>query len=79
MRKLEALPDRKAMPSMLVRDFHVDFLIDGKWENMIQERDIHSRMYRKNWDPVIVSAVRFVTDDVWGDEKKAHIFTLEYR
>ena len=79
MRKMEALADRKEMPEMLVRNFHIDFLIDGKWETGIREKDIHCRMYRKNWSPVTVSAVRFTVDDVWGKEKTAHIFTLEYR
>ena len=76
---MEALADRKEMPEMLVRDFHIDFLSDGKWETGIREKDIHCRMYRKNWSPVTVSAVRFTVDDVWGKEKTAHIFTLEYR
>lgn len=79
MRKLEALPDRKPLPEMLVKEFHIDFLIDGKWETRVEEKEFHGRMYRNNWEPVTVSAVRFVADDVWGEEKKAHIFTLEYR
>lgn len=79
MRKLEALPDRKEMPSMLIKAFHVDFLINGEWKTLIRENDIHCRMYRKKWDPVEVSAARFVVDEVWGAESKAHIFTLEYR
>ena len=79
MRKLEALPDRKEMPAMLVRNFHVDALIQGEWKTVAEEKDVHCRMYRRNWEPVEVSAVRFVADDVWGKDKKAHIFTLEYR
>ena len=79
MRKLEALPDRKELPSMLVRDFHVDALIDGEWKPLVSEKDVHCRMYRKTWEPLMVTAVRFVADRVWGSEGKAHIFTLEYR
>ena len=79
MRKLEALPDRKELPPMLVRDFHVDALINGRWETFVSEKDVHCRMYRKTWEPLTVSAVRFVADRVWGSDGKAHIFTLEYR
>lgn len=79
MRKLEALHDRKAMPSMLVREFHVDVCCNGKWKTVAHEKDVRCRMYRKNWAAIETDAVRFVIDDVWGDDKKAHIFTLEYR
>ena len=79
MRKMETLPDRKEMPPMLVREFHVDALIRDKWKTVVREKEVHCRMYRRSWDPLEVSAVRFVADDVWGSEKKAHIFTLEYR
>ena len=79
MRKLETLPDRKDMPPMLVREFHVDALKNGNWETIVREKDVHCRMFRKNWEPMTVSAVRLVIDDVWGNEKKAHLFTVEYR
>ena len=79
MRKLETLPDRKEMPPMLVRNFHVDALTDGEWKTIVRETDSHCRLYRKTWEPMEVTAVRFVADDVWGKDKKAHIFTLEYR
>ena len=79
MRKLETLPDRKEMPPMLVRNFHVDALIRGEWKTVVRETEIHCRLYRNSWETMEVSAVRFVADDVWGIEKKAHIFTLEYR
>ena len=79
MRKLETLPDRKEMPPMLVRNFHVDALIRGEWKTIVRETEIHCRLYRNSWETMEVSAVRFVADDVWGIEKKAHIFTLEYR
>ena len=79
MRKLETLPDRKEMPPMLVREFHVDALVRGEWKTIVREKEVRCRMYRRTWDPLEVTAVRFVADDVWGAEKKAHIFTLEYR
>ena len=79
MRKMEALPDRKEMPPMLVRRFHVDALRGGSWETILTEKDVHCRMYRAAWGPAEVSAVRFTADEVWGGADKAHIFTLEYR
>ena len=79
MRKLETLPERKEMPPMLVREFHVDALIRGEWKTLVREAEVHCRMYRTNWEPMETTAVRFVADDVWGKDKKAHIFTLEYR
>ena len=79
MRKQETLPDRKEMPPMLVRDFHVDALMQGKWKTIVQETGVHCRMFRRSWEPLEVFAVRFVADKVWGNDGKAHIFTLEYR
>ena len=46
---------------------------------VMQETGVHCRMFRRNRVPVEVSAVRFVADKVWGNDGKAHIFTLEYR
>ena len=65
---------------MLFRsEFHVDALVRGEWKTIVREKEVRCRMYRRTWDPLEVTAVRFVADDVWGAEKKAHIFTLEYR
>ena len=79
MRKLEGVMEPKAMPPMLPRKLRIEALVDGAWTTLLEEDDIHCRLFRRAWPAVRTTAVRLTIDKIWGKDSKAHVYTVEYR
>ena len=79
MRKLEGVMEPKAMPPMLPRKLLLEARVDGAWRKVLEEDDVHCRLFRRTWAPIRATAMRLTVEKVWGPESKAHIYTVEYR
>ena len=76
MRKLEATTERKPMPSPMVRAFHIDAFVKGKWETVYSDGENFLRLRKVIFDtPVKTKKLRLVADSSWGD--KSHIFAFD--
>ena len=79
MRKLEAVMEPKEMPPMLPRKLRIEALVNGSWQLLLEEDDIHCRLFRRSWPAVNATAMRVTVLKVWGADSKAHLYTIEYR
>lgn len=82
MRKLEATTERKAMPAPMVRAFHIEALVKGRWVTVYSDNENFLRLRKPVLDaPVKTKALRLVVDSVWGEmdtpSSKAHIFAFD--
>ena len=79
MRKLEGVFEPKEMPPMLPKKLRIEARVNGSWQTLLEEDEIHCRLFRRSWQPVQATAMRMTVLSIWGVDSKAHIFTLEYR
>ena len=79
MRKLEGVVEPKEMPEMLPRKLRIEACVNGSWQTLLEEDDIHCRLFRRSWRPVNATAMRVTVLKVWGTDSKAHLYTIEYR
>lgn len=82
MRKLEATTERKAMPAPMVRTFHIEALVKGKWETVYSDGENFLRLRKLVLaTPVETKALRLVIDSVWGESdavpSRAHVFAFD--
>ena len=79
MRKLEGVMEPKAMPPMLPRRLRVEARVDGTWRTVPEEDDVHCRLFRRSWTPFLATAMRLTIEKAWGEDGRAHLYTVEYR
>jgi hypothetical protein len=59
-------------PKMLVKDYSVWGLVDGKWSKLAEVKDNMKRLQVHRFSPARVSAVKVQVDATWG-APSAHI------
>lgn len=81
MRKLEALPDRKQLPSRLPKAIRIETQTpDDAWHILLHQDNLHCRLLRAAWPTVTTTAIRLTVEQTWGSPTdQAHLFTVEYR
>ena len=77
MRKLEATTDYKEMPAMLAREFALEIFKDGRWTEIVREKDNWRRLWRANFPPAGCRAARLRIISTWGAQSDAHVFSFE--
>ncbi|MDR0901280.1 MAG: FAD-dependent oxidoreductase [Opitutaceae bacterium] len=77
MRKLEATTEYESLPKMLAREFAIEALVDGKWTEIIHEKDNWKRLYRKTFPSIKCAAIRLKVLSTWGGETPARVFGFE--
>jgi len=79
MRKLEGVMEPKKMPPMLPRRLRIEACVNGSWQSLLEEDNIHCRLFRRSWTPVQATAMRVTVLADWDADSLAHIYTIEYR
>lgn len=57
-----------SVPPVMPKVFHIDGLIDGKWQTLHSVEDNHQRLVRMSLGRQL-EGVRFVLDETWGGEQ----------